>query len=612
MQQRAERANRPGMRLAGAALLAFLFSAGTAHPSGRPGGIPRVVVGHPCGQSFPSVAGVTVTSGGEILRVWRLSSAALRLAAALMPVSRATTPKMPVARATTPKDAAPLPLARLAAANGATPALPAPDEPASQEAIPLTLMEGRSRIVPATGLRTVQIDDSEGAIAEVQPISDKEVLVLAKGVGTTTVRIWDARGRIEYEVTVEPSPARRQKTIAEAIAIEGVTVRVVDGAALLEGEVSSVEQLVRAQRIAEAFVAKVVNLLQVAAPPPPGPREPSLAEQVQAVLPPGEVTADSLPGQPTTVVLRGFVPHLDDMKAVEELARKVVAVANGTVVNLIQLAEPRQVRVQARMVSVDERLLKELGVEWNDQFVVGQAAPGGSFRALTALQANIQALLENAESEVLAAPSIVVNSGASGNIMIGGELPLPTVVTGVTDGTQTGVGTIGQGVIFRPFGIQLNIEPVVEPGEAITLRLAAESSTVDRTTAVQINGASIPGFSTKRATTELRLKGGETLVIGGLISKEDAEAVRKFPILADIPVLGRFFQSVRKEKQARELVIFLTPELLPGPEPPAGLRQTPPLRPDTTAPRTGIGLGSSVSGTSIRGDGQSPLAGVVR
>lgn len=474
------------------------------------------------------------------------------------------------------------------------PGLPEPQETVPNTPIPVRLMETKSRILSAVGLRTVQIDDSTGAVAEVQPINDREVLLLAKGPGSTTVRIWDARGRTEYEVTVEPSPARRQQMIQEAIGVEGVTARAVEGTVILEGEVPSLEQTVRAQRIAEAFGLKVVNLLKVV-PPAPEPRPVSLVEQVQAVLPPGEVSAEALPGQPLTVVLRGRAPRVEDMEAMVALAEKVVAPAKGAVVNLIQLADPLRVRIQARMVSVDERLLKELGVEWpeestftqmlNKQDVAGQFFPEGGLRLFTPLQATVKAMLEDSRTQVLAAPSLVVNSGAMGTIQVGGELPLPTVVTGITGiggvGAvgQAGVGTVGQSVLFRPFGVQLILEPVVRPAGELVLRLVAESSAIDRNTVVNIGGTQIPGFTTKRAATEVSLKSGDTLVIGGLISKEEAEAVRRFPILADIPVLGAFFRSVRKEKQTRELFVFLTPDILPGPEPPAGLRQQPALKP---------------------------------
>ncbi|MBI3947753.1 MAG: pilus assembly protein N-terminal domain-containing protein [Armatimonadetes bacterium] len=498
------------------------------------------------------------------------------------------------------------------AAARTIPGLPEPAEEVPNTPIPVRLVEGRSRILAAVGLRTVQIDDAAGAMAEVQPISDKEVLLLGRGPGSTLVRIWDARGRTEYEVTVEPSPARRQKAIQDAIGIAGIRVRMAESAAILEGDAASLEQAARAQNIAEEFAPKVINLLRV---PPPTPPQPSLVERVQAVLPPGEVTAEALPGQPTAVVLRGRVPRVEDMDGLVALVEKVAQTADGTVLNLIQLADPRQVRIQARMVSVDTNLLRELGIQWPNEVTftqqrnvvdaAGQFFPEGGLRLFTPLEATVKAMIEDSRSNVLAAPSLVVNSGGVGTIQVGGELPLPTVVTGVTGAGQAGVGTVGQSVSFRPFGVQLTLEPVVRPAGEVTLRLVAESSAIDRANTVLIDGTAIPGFTTKRAATELGLRGGDTLVIGGLISREDAEAVRKFPILGDIPVLGAFFRSVRKEKQSRELFLFVTPEVLPGPEPPAGLRQQPVLKPGTfppfTSPLTGVGGTGGVFGGTTGG-----------
>lgn len=478
-------------------------------------------------------------------------------------------------------------------------------------AIRLRMEEGKSRILPAQGVRTIQIDDPSGAIAEVQPVSDTEILLLAKGPGVTMLRVWDQRGRTEYELTVEPGPARRQQMIQDAINDEKITVRVVENTCLLEGKVDNTEQMMRAQRIAEAFSVKVVNLLQLPAPPPaqpPAPSGPSLVEQVQAVLPAGEVTAETLPGQPTTVVLRGQAPRVEDIEGLVAIAEKVVARANGTVINLIQLAQPRQVRVQARMLNVDSRRLRELGVRWMDTSIggptlFGQTTPTGGFQLLTSIQANIKTLLEDAHAELLSAPSTVVNSGGTGYIHIGGEVPIPQL-SGATGGTDSVLTTT---VTYRNFGVLLGIEPVAEPGDEITLRLLVEVSSIDRNNAVTVNGSEIPGFSTKRALNELRLKAGETLVVGGLISHEEASTVHRFPILADIPIFGSFFRSIRKEKFARELVLFLTPELLPGPEPPAGLRQTPVLKPgggstnpfnlSTSTSMQGSGVGTSSGGT---------------
>jgi|GEM_PF-2173446 pilus assembly protein CpaC len=505
-------------------------------------------------------------------------------------------------------------LAGARAVSDATPLAPEPAHPGAEPSdgvVRLRMVEGKSRILPTQGVRTIQIDDPSGAVAEVQPVSDTEILLLAKGPGVTMVRVWDRRGRTEYELTVEPGPARRQQMIQEAINDSKITVRVVENTCILEGEVGSVEQMMRAQRIAEAFSVQVVNLLQLPAPPPaqpPAPGGPSLLEQLQAVLPAGEVTAELLPGQPTTVVLRGQAPRVEDIDGLVAIAEKVVAPVNGTVINLVQLAQPRQVRVQARMLNVDSRRLRELGVRWMDTSTTGptlfgQTTPTGGFQLLTSIQANIKTLLEDAHAELLSAPSTVVNSGGTGYIHIGGEVPIPQL-SGATGGTDSVLTTT---VTYRNFGVLLGIEPVAEPGDEITLRLLVEVSSIDRNNAVTVNGSEIPGFSTKRALNELRLKAGETLVVGGLISHEEASTVHRFPILADIPIFGSFFRSIRKEKFARELVLFLTPELLPGPEPPAGLRQTPVLKPgggstnpfnlSTSTSMQGSGVGTSSGGT---------------
>ncbi len=500
--------------------------------------------------------------------------------------------------------------------------LPAAQEETDQpRRIPL--LEGTSRILPARGLRRVQIDDPTGAIAEVQPLSDTEVLVLGRGPGTTTLRIWDDRGRSEYQVVVEAGPARRQQSIQEAIGIATVKVRVVDNTAILEGDVADVEQVARAQRIAEAFIPRVLNLLRVPAAPAPAPAGPTLAEQIQAVLPPGEMKAEAVPGQPSMVIVRGRVPRVEDIRALDEILRKVAEPLKGTVVNLAQLAEPRQVRLQARMLNVDESAVRDVGIQWSEQVDFTQvlrvdagstqAVGSNEFRFTTPIQAKINALIQDTRTEVLASPSIMVNSGGTGNIQVGGLVPIPTVVTGFasaggggaaaggTTGTGgTGVGTVGQTVTYRPFGVLLSVEPVVEQGDNITLRLLIEVSAIDRSNATSIFGSVVPGFTTKRALQEVRLKAGDTLVIGGLISRDEVKIASKFPLLGDIPVLGAFFRSVRKEKVARELVLFLTPELLPGPPPPLGLQQQPLLRP---APIDVFGMGLGATGGLPAGGG---------
>jgi pilus assembly protein CpaC len=96
----------------------------------------------------------------------------------------------------------------------------------------------------------------------------------------------------------------------------------------------------------------------------------------------------------------------------------------------------------------------------------------------------------------------------------------------------------------------------------IALKVAPEVSDLDRNNGVVINGFNIPAILTRRAETTVELGEGESFVIGGLISRNVTSNLRKFPVLADLPVLGAFFRSVEYEKQDKELLIIATPRFV--------------------------------------------------
>ena len=434
----------------------------------------------------------------------------------------------------------------------------------------IVITPSRSRLLAVQGAKRVQIDDAAGAIAEVQPLSTRELLILANTPGTTMLRVWDERGIIEHEIQVIAPSADLDAQITRTIGSPTITARMVNDTVLLEGRVTSAAEATRAEQIAGAFSSKVLNLLQAPATPAPKPAPtPDVAAQVRAALGDPRLTVEGVPGRSDVIILRGTVGRIEDV----ERAQKTASAFAQTVVNQIQVTRPDQVRVQVRMVDVDRRVLRELGIRWPDQATYGQATPEGEFRMLTSLTASIHALLEENRANTLATPSLLVASGEKGEIVIGGRLPIPALITGyagangglaapATGNSTVGNGLLGQSVEFVDFGVKLQLAPVVLAGNEIALKLGTEVSAIDRSTAVTINGSVVPGFSTKRTETAFRIRDGETLVIGGLISKEEAKAVHKFPILADIPVLGKFFQSVRKDSAERELIIFVTPQLV--------------------------------------------------
>ena len=112
---------------------------------------------------------------------------------------------------------------------------------------------------------------------------------------------------------------------------------------------------------------------------------------------------------------------------------------------------------------------------------------------------------------------------------------------------------------YHKAGIILRYTPYVSDDGRITAIVHTEVSSP-----VYVEDLKAYRFKKRSADTSVRLKDGETMVIGGLIGSEEARNYRKIPFLGDIPVLGAFFKNVQKSKQSSEIMIFLTAHVLPS------------------------------------------------
>src|SRR5207248_10089436 len=96
----------------------------------------------------------------------------------------------------------------------------------------------------------------------------------------------------------------------------------------------------------------------------------------------------------------------------------------------------------------------------------------------------------------------------------------------------------------------------------IRLKLAPEVSDLDFTTAVRFSGFTIPGLTTRRASSVVELADGQSLAMAGLLNQNVTSSKQITPLLGDIPVLGALFRSVRYQRKETELVILVTPHLV--------------------------------------------------
>ena len=149
----------------------------------------------------------------------------------------------------------------------------------------------------------------------------------------------------------------------------------------------------------------------------------------------------------------------------------------------------------------------------------------------------------------LARPNVTTVQGREALINIGAEVPVPR--------TATSNSVTTTGIEYREAGIILRYTPRVTADGNIVARVHTEVSTP-----VYVDELKAYRFQKRSADTTVRLRDGETMVIGGLIDSDESRSLSKIPFLGDLPVLGAFFRSVRTSKTETELMIFLTAHVL--------------------------------------------------
>jgi type IV pilus assembly protein PilQ len=243
-------------------------------------------------------------------------------------------------------------------------------------------------------------------------------------------------------------------------------------------------------------------------------------------------------------------------------------------------SETPQVEIVAKLVDVDARFTRDLGIKWNAdnlsipglqgihgaqveatttieaQTTTGQAleqpenkltiggitGPNGSF------EATLQALERDNRANIISNPRITTMNNREAKIVVGKKIPL--IVTDEAGNPITQLTTVG---------VQMRVTPHVnsKTGE-ITMDLHPEVSDLSAQSTVQ--GGII--IVTEEADMRVMVKNGETAVIGGLIRTNESYYKTGVPILRSIPLFGSLFGSNSKAKEERELLIFVTPKIV--------------------------------------------------
>lgn len=297
--------------------------------------------------------------------------------------------------------------------------------------------------------------------------------------------------------------------------------------------------------------------------------------------------------------LQEWVPGIDDLKVeslgdhllISGLAQDAVKAQRAMhmaeafggekkVINLLRVGSAQQVMLEVKVAEVSRNLLDELGVDLTMTRVAGDTtlklltqlvstavgtgpnqSPGGSLNAQTANGKTNVTLTARADKDlvkILAEPTITAIHGQEGSFLAGGRIYIPVPQT-----SSSGATTIT--LEEKEFGVGLRFMPTVLEDGLINLRVTPEVSELSQEGTL-IRGANnvtslLPAITTRRASTTVQLRNGESFVIGGLIKSNVTEAIKAFPVLGELPIVGALFRSTSFQTQKSELLFVVTPHL---------------------------------------------------
>jgi pilus assembly protein CpaC len=269
-----------------------------------------------------------------------------------------------------------------------------------------------------------------------------------------------------------------------------------------------------------------------------------------------------------TLVVRGQVG--DALKAQRIMGLAEAFSGGKKAVNMLRVEGGQQVMLEVKVAEVSKTLLDELGVDLNLTRNIGGASVnllsqlltnGSTSITSTRTGSNIALTAEMKKGllKVLAEPTITAVNGQEGSFLAGGRIFIPVPQSNGLGGTSI---TLEE----KEFGVGLKFLPTVLEDGLINLRVTPEVSELSQygTTVQSLGGQTslLPSITTRRASTTVQLRDGESFAIGGLIKSNVTESIKALPLLGELPVLGALFRSTAFQKEQSELLFVVTPRLV--------------------------------------------------
>ena len=371
---------------------------------------------------------------------------------------------------------------------------------------PIWLELNQAYLYQAGSSKITRVTVANPAIADVVVLDKVKLNIIGKALGSTSLSVWSANGmRQDFVISVCNTDTATAQFIKQSMGLDGVQVVKVGDKLVLQGTVENQYELNNALGMAKVYAGEdnIVNLIQM--------KNPTMVNLSALVIDISGKDARDLGfkyGVAKEISLDGGVPKI----------------TFGTAGDFYG------------------------GMDWQDY----------THHPFQNVDFMIQALASQNKIKVLSRPNITTMSGEEAEILIGGELPIPTSKDGEIS------------VEWKPYGIKLKIKPQVDQESKITSKVEAEVSGIDASVSIPTSAGKIPGLISRKASTMLSVPDGQTMAIGGLMNSDESKVITKVPILGDIPIIGEFFKHTSTSKDKRELMILITPTIVTNNDPVKG------------------------------------------
>jgi pilus assembly protein CpaC len=377
----------------------------------------------------------------------------------------------------------------------------------------IEMFAGETRVIVEPNAGRLAVGNGKTLSAAV--LDDREILLIANEPGISSLHIWTRNGRNRrIKVTVMPGETSRVSREIAAF-LEGIPnarAKVIGDKIIVDGDKLSDTDIAKIAELAKKY-PQIVNLAS---------KEIAIGWEKMIVM---DVKVVELP-----------------INALKEIGLKwnsTGGIAVGGIWMPVRRGNDGPYQINIQTGSDNESPITNPN---------GGAVPlTSSLNILSAINMGINAQLDlleqNGTAVILANPTLSARSGSEAIYLAGGEFPY----------TVSNIN--GTTIVFKPYGIRLEIKPRVDRDGVIRAKIMSEVSDID--TSISTIGG--PALRTRKTETEFNVDRGGTIVLSGLLKRDFSQSLDKVPFLGDIPVLGALFRSKRFQNNETELVVFVTP-----------------------------------------------------